>query len=150
MAQTVPPSITAAPTAPQRNDRTTFSDRVDAFVTWLIAAVAQFSAVATNVYNNAVDAYNNAVSGAASASAAAASAASAAATTGVVAWVSGTTYAIGDCRYSPVSLQTYRRKTNGAGTTDPSLDATNWTVLGLSSFANANIAQHSYIFNGGL
>jgi hypothetical protein len=61
MSQTSPPSITASPTAPQRNDRTTFSTRVDAFVTWLIAAVTQFSAVATNVYNNAVDCYNNAV-----------------------------------------------------------------------------------------
>lgn len=67
MAQTAPPAITAAPTpAPQRNDRTTFSARVDAFVTWLIAAVAQFAAVATNVYNNAVDAYNSAVAAAAS------------------------------------------------------------------------------------
>lgn len=50
----------------------------------------------------------------------------AAASVGVVVWVSGTTYSTGDLRYSPVSFQTYRRKTAGAGTTDPSLDATNW------------------------
>lgn len=67
MAITAPPAITAAPTpAPQRNDRTTFSARVDAFVTWLIASVAQFAAVATNAYNNAVETYNNAAAAAAS------------------------------------------------------------------------------------
>lgn len=37
-------------------------------------------------------------------------------------WVSGTTYAAGDVRYSPLDFLDYRRKTNGAGTTDPSLD----------------------------
>lgn len=69
MAQTTPPSITAAPTpAPSRADRTTFSTRVDAFVTWLIAAVAELQALATNVYNNAVDGYNSSVASAASAS----------------------------------------------------------------------------------
>lgn len=126
MSQTTPPTITAAPAdAPQRNDRSTFSTRVDAFVTWLIAAVAQFAAVATNVYNNAVDAYN-------SATAAAASAATAVAATNATVWVSGTTYAIGDGRYSPVNFQTYRRRTAGAGTTDPSLDPTNWERLSFS------------------
>lgn len=37
-------------------------------------------------------------------------------------WVSGTTYAAGNVRYSPIDFLDYRRKTNGAGTTDPSLD----------------------------
>ncbi|NHZ83779.1 hypothetical protein F2P44_31600 [Massilia sp. CCM 8695] len=57
MAVTPPPTITPAPTpAIQRGDRTTFASRVDAFITWLIAAVAQFSAVASNVFSNATDA----------------------------------------------------------------------------------------------
>lgn len=43
-------------------------------------------------------------------------------------WVSGTTYAAGDVRYSPVDFLVYRRKTGGAGTTDPSLDSTNWAL----------------------
>ena len=47
---------------------------------------------------------------------------------GALAWVSGTTYAVGDARYSPINMQTYRRTIAGAGTTDPSLDATNWTA----------------------
>jgi hypothetical protein len=46
---------------------------------------------------------------------------------GATIWVSGTTYAIGDCRFSPANLQTYRRKVGGAGVTDPSADAANWT-----------------------
>jgi len=45
-------------------------------------------------------------------------------------WVSGTTYAVGDGRFSPINFQTYRRKTAGAGTTDPSLDPTNWALIG--------------------
>lgn len=49
-----PPPITPVPTpAPQRGDRATFSDRVDAFVTWLEAATAEFEAVAQNTYENA-------------------------------------------------------------------------------------------------
>lgn len=41
-------------------------------------------------------------------------------------WVSGTTYAQGDVRRSPTDHQTYVRIVAGAGTTDPSADATNW------------------------
>lgn len=80
MAHTSPPSMTAAPTpAPQRGDRTTFSARMDAFITWLAVSVAEFFALATNVYNNAVDAYNSSVSSATSATASSSSAAEASA-----------------------------------------------------------------------
>lgn len=44
-------------------------------------------------------------------------------------WVSGTTYAINDKRVSPITGQVYRRKTDGAGTTDPSQDSTNWYAV---------------------
>lgn len=43
-------------------------------------------------------------------------------------WVSGTSYTAGVVRYSPIDFLMYRRKTNGAGTTDPSLDPTNWAL----------------------
>lgn len=136
MSQTTPPTITPAPTAPQRANRTTFSGLVDAFVTWLIAAVAQFQALGTNCYNNCVDAFNSATAAASSATASAGSAAAAAnsagaaaVAAGVSAWISGTTYAVGDCRYSPSNFWTYRRKTAGSGTTDPSSDATNWALI---------------------
>jgi len=130
MSQTSPPTITGSPAVPQRSDRNTFSIRVDAFVTWMASAVAEFGAVATNVYNNAVDAYNNAVAASASASTATNAAASAVATAGATQWVSGTTYALGAAVWSPVNAQTYRRIVAGAGTTDPSADVTNWAKLG--------------------
>jgi hypothetical protein len=44
-------------------------------------------------------------------------------------WVSGQTYAVGVVRFSPINFLSYRRKTAGAGTTDPSLDATNWALV---------------------
>lgn len=137
MAQTPPPTITPVPTPPiQRGDRVTFSSRVDAFITWLVTAVTQFGLVAANVYNNAVDAFNNATAAAASAlgastsaSQAAASAGAAANASGAPAWVSGTTYTAGQVRYSPIDYRSYRRKTNGAGTTDPSADSANWQLI---------------------
>lgn len=47
-----------------------------------------------------------------------------------VRWVSGTTYAQDKVVISPIDLLSYRRKTAGAGTTDPSLDEANYTRLG--------------------
>lgn len=44
-------------------------------------------------------------------------------------WQSGQTYAQGDAVISPIDLQTYRRKSAGGGTTDPSLDSTNWAQI---------------------
>lgn len=124
MAVVTPPSITPVPTpVPQRNDRVTFSDRVDAFVTWLINAVTEFGNVATNVAANATDAHTSALSASASASIAASSASA-------NVWVSGTTYAVGASVWSPLNYLIYRRIIAGAGTTDPSLDSTNWASLG--------------------
>jgi hypothetical protein len=118
-----PPSITAAPLpAPQRNDRNTFSDRVDAFVTWIIAAVSQFAALASNVFDNATIAFTSATN-------AAASAAAAAAASGATIWISGTNYGIGDVRFSPSNFKSYRRRNVGAGTVDPATDTTNWSAL---------------------
>lgn len=54
------------------------------------------------------------------------------------AWVSGTTYTAGAVRYSPVDFLNYRRKTNGAGTTDPSLDTTNWALLTKTVFGGSD------------
>lgn len=48
---------------------------------------------------------------------------------GATKWISGTTYAQGDVTWSPIDYQSYRRKTAGAGTTDPSADSTNWERL---------------------
>lgn len=41
--------LTPPPTAPQRGDRTTFANRVDAFITWLINFVSELIAFAANL-----------------------------------------------------------------------------------------------------
>lgn len=50
--------------------------------------------------------------------------------TGETAWVSGTTYAIGDVRILATTHRKYTRLTAGAGTVAPNLDATNWVDSG--------------------
>lgn len=57
-------------------------------------------------------------------------------------WISGTTYAIGDVTWSPATFFAYRRKTAGAGTTDPSADATNWiSIASAAAGPNADITS---------
>lgn len=134
---TTPPSITAVPTPqPVRSDRSTFSARVDAFVTWLPTHITDLIAALANCYNNAVSAYNDAVAALASqiaattsatnasysAAAAAASAASAAASPGTSA-TSTTSLAIGLGSKS-LTIQTGKSLVVGAAvniayTTDP-------------------------------
>ena len=53
-------------------------------------------------------------------------------------WVSGTTYAIGDVVYSPTDYLNYRRITNGAGTTDPVSDTTNWLLITSTSVGGSD------------
>lgn len=131
------PTITPLPTPPSRStDPTNFAIEADAFVAALPEFVTDANAQAS--YLDGVASAVDADAAAAAASAAAAltsennaeaAADAAAATADVALWVSGTTYAIGDNVFSPINYQTYRRKTNGAGTTDPSLDSTNWQLL---------------------
>lgn len=52
-------------------------------------------------------------------------------------WMSGTSYTAGQVRYSPIDFLNYRRKTNGAGTTDPSQDLTNWELQTDTSLGGA-------------
>lgn len=163
---TSPTPITPLPTpVPQRSDPANFATRADALLTALPTMVTQTNATATNVYDNAVDALSSANSAAGSAStaftqanAAAQSAAAAAAAAGAVQWVSGTTYSIGNVVWSPLTYLSYRRKTSGAGTTDPSMDNTNWALIGAPSVfpvssINSNttaIATSHYLFTSTL
>lgn len=127
---TSPPTVDALPTAPDRSDRATFSARATAmFAALKDAFVGQVNALASNVYANAVDAAASATASSTSAGNSATSAATAVAAAGAPIWVSGTTYAIGDVRYSPANQKIYRRKTAGAGVTDPSADSTNWGIV---------------------
>lgn len=126
---TAPTPVTVAPTAPDRTDRPNFSVRATAWAVYQKDhLVPEMNALGTNVYNNALSAATDAAAAAASAISAGASA-TAAAIAGAPIWVSGTTYAIGDPRYSPANQRIYRRLTTGAGTTDPSADPTNWAVV---------------------
>lgn len=135
-------TITALPTPPTRADATNFSTRADAFMAALPTFVAEANADSLAIAANATLASSSAANAAASANAAI--------------WVSGTTYAIGDVRWSPATRYTYRRITAGAGTTDPSNDATNWALAGTmllslvisTSTANAMVAnQHLVLTN---
>lgn len=124
------PTITPLPTPPSRStDPTNFAIEADAFVAALPEFATDANAQATYLDGLAAAVDADAASAAADADIASAAATSALAAADVGLWVSGTTYTIGDNVISPISFQTYRRKTNGAGTTDPSLDATNWALL---------------------
>lgn len=139
-----PPAITPPPEVPQRGVKATFGKLVDAFNTWKAASVTQFSAVALNTYNNAVEAFNSATSAGTSAGNAATSATNAAVfaqaasdfasaasvTTGATLWVSGQVVQRDAAVISPADRRTYRRKTvAGSGATDPSVDPTNYVLL---------------------
>jgi len=68
MAIETPPTLTPTPLpAPQRGEKSTFANRVDAFITWLTTAVMQFYMSSLNVAHNALEAYNSAVAAAGSA-----------------------------------------------------------------------------------
>ena len=104
--------ITPLPTpVPSRADPANFAARGDAFLSALPTFATEANALAEEVNENAAICQ------------------SAAQTVNVSAWVSGTTYAVGDNRFDPVTFLTYRRKTAGAGTTRPGLDGTNWQLL---------------------
>lgn len=114
------PTITALPTPPSRStDPTNFAIEADAFVAALPAFGTQANAQAVYLDALAIEADADAATASAAAQAAQAGA-------NVATWVSGTTYAIGNVVFSPIDFQSYRRKTAGAGTTDPSADGTNW------------------------
>lgn len=117
------PTITPFTTTPSRSaSPSTFSADMDQFLSEMTSRVLQQNAAGEYIDDIAADV-------AADAATAAVAAASAVAASGAAIWVTGTTYAIGDVRWSPVDYKSYRRKTNGAGSIDPSADSTNWALL---------------------
>ena len=126
--------ITALPNPPTRSDPVNFNSRADAFLSALPTFATEANALQADVNAKQTDA-------AASAAAALASENAANAASNVTAWVSGTTYAIGNVRYSPITFLSYRRKTAGAGTTDPSADSTNWQLINGTGNVDLNSTQ---------
>ena len=114
---------------PTRADPANFAERADAYHTALPGVVDAMNQ--QNAENNSLNSLTNASATAAAAAKVAAetAAANAAAANGGQLWVSGTTYAQGYLVYSPLNKRSYRRLIAGAGTTDPSLDPTNWGLL---------------------
>ncbi len=139
---TTPPTLNTPPAdTPIRGQRSTFSDRLDAFITWLVAACPQYIALALNVYNNALEAFNSADSANTAKLGAEAAQSAAAATANVTKWITGTNYAEGVCTWSPTDYKTYRRKApGGVSVTDPAADSAGWTAVGSTSgITSANV-----------
>ena len=122
-------AITPLPPAPSRAVPSTFSTLADAFLAALSTFVTEANVLQTDVNSKQVIASAAAVAAAASELNAEAAADAAASSASAVKWVSGTAYVIGNVVWSPVNYRPYRRKTNGAGTTDPSVDTTNWAWI---------------------
>lgn len=115
--------ISTLPDAPSRSSSpSTFSEDMDAMLAALPGMVSGINTLAAYLDALAATVDANTVTAAAAAQAAVAGA-------GATIWVTGTTYAIGDVRWSPTTYLSYRRKTAGAGATDPASDTTNWAAL---------------------
>jgi hypothetical protein len=119
-------AITPLPTPPSRSDPANFADRGDAFLGSLPTFTTEANALATAVNQNEINAELAETNAETAQAAAEAAASAAAASANVTKWVSGTTYAEGVVVWSPITYLSYRRKTAGGGTTDPSADSTNW------------------------
>lgn len=148
--------ITALPTPPSATRPATYAAEADAFNAALDAFADELivyeDASATNAVTTSLN-VTQAATKAIEAQNAAISASSAALAVGAVVWVTGLTYAIGDLRFSPINYMTYRRKTVGAGSTDPSADTTNWapyivgyiTSAGEETLTNKKISAYQYL-----
>lgn len=128
--------ITALPTPPSRQDPDTFEVLADAF----LGALPQFGDEANDLAASLNSIESNSASSAASAKTSEdkakiselnslANAQNAAASNSAPKWVSGTTYTAGQIAWSPANGRIYKRLITGAGTTDPSLDTSNWVLL---------------------
>lgn len=126
-------AITPLPTPPSRQDPVNFNDRADAFLGALPTFAIESNAAAENVVAKEASAV--------------AAASAAVAVSNTTKWVSGTTYAEGAAVWSPINGFTYRRITAaGSGTTDPSLDTSNYAQI--SGSGNVSASASTLNFDG--
>lgn len=118
-------TITALPTL-DRTSATFKTDVDDFFSTDLPTFVTEANALGAAADADATAASASASAASTSAANAAASESIAVASANATTWVSGTTYSLHDVAISPSNHKPYIRIVAGAGTTDPSADATNW------------------------
>jgi len=127
--------ITPLPTPPTRQDPSNFSERADDFMAALPAFATETNATAVAADADAASALQSKIDAAASAAGANASA-------NVTKWESGTTYQDGAVVWSPANTFSYRRKTAaGSGTTDPSADGANYTLVSGAGNVQTDLAQ---------
>ena len=133
---------------PSSTDPGSFSQRGDAtfgafpnLITETNALASEQAANRDIVIQNRIDTETAQASAANFALAASVSEANSLASSSAQLWVSGTTYSVGTVVYSPITASTYRRKTAGAGTTDPSADSTNWYPVVLDANTNYPLIQ---------
>ncbi len=120
--------ITVTPVFPDRTlGPALFEPAADQFYRDIVTVVPQMNALEVNVNAKEGHAVASAAQALSSSSQAAAAALSVVAAAPM--WVSGTTYTAGQAVWSPISFRTYRRKTAGAGTTDPSSDNSIWSDI---------------------
>lgn len=137
---TIIPSLTNAP--PSRANPAAFPTDGDTFLNQFDDIVSAQNDVASEltVWNSEIETFKNQASNsqtnAASSSSTALTQARNAAASMVSLWVSGTTYSAGQTVYSNVDGREYKRKSTGAGATDPSSDTTNWEPLGWEYITN--------------
>ena len=145
---TAPVPVAALPAMPDSSlPEATFDATYEAFnVAMSTAFRPQVNAVAANVFENSTVAFDSANTAVQAQTAAAASAAIAVGASNAIVWVSGTTYAFGDVRWSPVDGLVYRRMVAGAGSLDPSVDGINW--VGLSTLREVDTPVNFTPVNG--
>ena len=118
-------TLTSAPGLPDRLDKVNFSGQVATYLSWESTSRGELINWTTQANDVAAQCNANAVTSATST----AMLNSAILAVNASKWISGTTYSIGDVRWSPTTYLVYRRKTAGSGTTDPTSDSTNWQKI---------------------
>lgn len=123
--------ITALPPAPSREDPANFADEADAWVAALANFVTEANSLQTDVNDKQTQAATSADTAQNAADTAVAASIAAVSASNATAWNNSTVYPAGSVVWSLINYQSYRRKNNGSGGVDPSLDGgVNWASLG--------------------